>query len=1138
MSSDHNVSVTPASGGSLKGFWALIVTQFQGAFNDNLFKWVIVYFVFQKVGESQVTVSVATMLFSLPFILIPAILGAMSDKFSKRRVTIWTKYLEVFVMSLGFVAFVLGSEVLIWMTLFLMATQSAIFSPAKYGMLPEILPDEKLSWGNGILQLGTFMAIIMGTAVAGPLVEKLGDNIHYASLSLIVLSLIGLATAHGITKIPAANPEQRIPRHPWDGMGKHFRILGADRWLLMTVLALTFFWFVAALVQQNVLHYGFADLEVTKTQSGFMQASLALGIGLGSLLAGYLSGNKVEVGLVPLGALGIALCCAAMAFFSPAYQATTAVLFLLGASSGFYVVPLSATLQKRSPDEAKGGIIATANFLSFTAILIAGGLTYAFAKMGIGSSAVFAISAVLTLAVTAYICWLLPVALIRFIVWCLMHTFYRIRVPGHENVPEKGGALLVANHMSFIDAVVILTSIDRPVRCVISQDMYENRFIRFFAKASRAIPISATGKARDLVESLSTARDALASGDLVCVFAEGEITRTGQMLHFKKGFERIIKGLDIPIIPVHLDRLWGSVFSYSDQKFFWKIPRSIPYHVTVGFGKPMPPDTTADKVREVVQELGSEAASNRPYRMLQRSFVRRARRRLFKPAVMDAISGELNFFKTLVGTIVIGMKLKRVLDDQEKVGVLLPTTVGAALTNVSLTLMGKVAVNLNYTTSKEGIHSAARRCKMTHVVTSKAFLERLPIDVPGKSIFLEDIKLSITAVDRVFAMVLALFCPVRLLEYIMGSRGKRSVEDLVTVIFSSGSEGEPKGVMLTHKNIQSNFESALQVVPHTEKDRFIGILPMFHSFGYMALLWLPISYATSVVYYPNPLDAKMVGEMVNKYKATLMVSAPTFLMNFIRKCTPESFESLRIVITGAEKLPERTRLGFKERFGIEPLEAYGVTETSPAVSINVPDFQARGFFQRCTKHGTVGRPIPGVCVRVVDPETGEQRSVGEQGMLLVKGPNVMKGYLDMPERTASVLKDGWYTTGDIAFVDEEGFITITDRLSRFSKIAGEMIPHTKIEETLHTLVGSTEQVMAVTGVPDASKGERLIVLHTLSDEQLNQVIGKLSESGLPNLWQPKPNSFFPIEEIPLLGTGKLDLGKVKAYARELTGEEA
>jgi len=483
----------------------------------------------------------------------------------------------------------------------------------------------------------------------------------------------------------------------------------------------------------------------------------------------------------------------------------------------------------------------------------------------------------------------------------------------------------------------------------------------------------------------------------------------------------------------------------------------------------------------------------------------------------------------LLSSIFLARRLRATWTGQEMVGILLPPSVPGALVNFAAMLAGKIPVNLNYTTSSDSLASCAMQCKLETVITTKALLDHIPLQVPGKTILLEEAAAAPRFGEKILALLLWFLPGAWIEKAITGGPGK-SIDDLATIIFSSGSTGDPKGVMLTHYNIASNIEQAGQTFMFDRKDAMLGILPFFHSFGFTITLWLPAVLGISVVYHPSPLDLGAVGDLVRDYRVTFLLATPTFLQAYTRRCSPEDFGSLRFVVVGAEKLPERLALAFEDRFGIRPLEGYGTTECSPVVAVNTRDFRAPGFHQVGGKRGHIGHPLPGVSVRIVDPDTHAPLSVGTPGLLLVRGPNVMQGYLGKPEKTSEVLRDGWYITGDIAAQDEDGFLTITDRLSRFSKIGGEMVPHIKIEEQLHELAGATEQCFAVTGVPDGKKGERLVVLHTLAPEALEGILDKLPQSGLPNLWMPRANQFFLIEELPYLGTGKLDLRRIREIA--------
>ena len=726
---------------------------------------------------------------------------------------------------------------------------------------------------------------------------------------------------------------------------------------------------------------------------------------------------------------------------------------------------------------------------------------------------------------------------LRTLLWALTHTLYRLRVVGAEIVPPQGGALLVCNHLSQIDALLLLAVTHREIRFLMYEGVYERPLIKPLARLMRVIPISSEQRPREMIHSLRAANQAIRQGEIVCIFAEGQITRIGQMLPFRRGFEKIMEDLEAPIIPVALDGVWGSIFSFHDRRFGWKLPRQIPYPVTVQFGRPMPPQATPAEVRQEVQSLMAEAWQHRKadLRPLHRAWLKSARRHPFRFAMADVQTPKLSFGAALVRTIFLARRLKPVWQGQAMVGLLLPPSVPAALVNFAALLMGKVPVNLNYTVAENTLASCIAQCEIQTVLTSKLFLEKVKLKLPVPTVFLEEVAAKPAFTEKLSALLCAWLMPAAALERSLGRAQPAEVDDLATVIFSSGSTGEPKGVLLTHYNVGSNILQLDQVFGVNREDRLLGILPFFHSFGFTGTLFLPAALGAGVIYYPNPLDAKAIGPLVNRYAITFLLATPTFLQLYTRGCSGEDFGSLRIVMTGAEKLSERLAAAFEEQFGIRPLEGYGCTECAPVVAVNTHDFRAAGFRQVGGKRGRIGHPVPGVCVRIVDPQTFAPLPLGEAGLLLVRGPNVMKGYLGRPEKTAQVMCDGHYITGDIAALDEDGFLQITDRLSRFSKIGGEMVPHIKVEELLHELAGAAEQTFVVTGVPDEKKGERLVVLHKLAESELQLCLDKLSRSDLPNLWKPRPDQFFKVDAFPYLGTGKLDLRTVRELARQHGG---
>jgi acyl-[acyl-carrier-protein]-phospholipid O-acyltransferase/long-chain-fatty-acid--[acyl-carrier-protein] ligase len=1183
-----------------RGFWALVVTQFQGAFNDNLYQYFIMFFalgVFASMpgGGGVVTVpftgteikpdvwipNVATFVLALPFLFFPGFFGSLADRYSKQRVALATKYIEVGIMFAAGYAFWLGNPYLVFFIFFLMAAQSAMFGPTKYGILPEIIPEARLSWANGIMQMTTIISIILGTILGGVVYGYFDTNglpIWSTAGVLIGFSVLGILSGHFITKAPAANPAQPITLNPWAGMARYGGVIWNDRILFNVVLGYIYFWFAGALMRNALFAFCTNTLGLSSGATTIIIGMTAIGIAIGALSAGFLSRSRIELGLVPISSIGLAFSTLLVAvpaayygpyFFEPlagildivglkgvvsglVFGIAGAVgfgadplmapylvwLMFLALSMGFWAgvfdVPLAASIQHRAPHGMKGGIIAATNMCTWFGIAGASVFLLVLSAFGMQSHEVFLITALLSLGMGAYIVLRVPHLIVRTVLWVLGNTLYRVRTLFRENMPDTGPALLVCNAMSFIDVLFIIASNDREIRCVVGKDIEKHPWMARVAKMTGMILVDPNGSQQHITDAYREARGVLAKGGVLLVSLEGPFDEDDHPTRLHNDFAGLIHESGAPVVPVYIDRLWGMVYRYENNRFVWPKLAKCPYIIQVSYGANLPAATSRAEANQGICEVGMRARFERPLRheILHRGFVRCARKNLRKVAIADEGTGALTYFKTLVGSIAFARKLKVILGPEEMVGVLVPPTVGGALTNIALQLLGKVPVNLNYTANNETLESCARQCGITQVLTADKFLKRLTqLKVPGETILLEDIKESVTGKDRIIAMLIGLLAPMWLLERILGTP-KKTTEDLATIIFSSGSEGEPKGVMLTHRNVLTNVEQGFEVFPHDEKTALVGFLPFFHSFGFSITLWMVVTNGLKGIYHPNPLEPKVIGKLIEDHQGTLIIGTSTFLQNFVRRCTPEQLATLEFVVAGAEKLAERVREAFKAKFGVEPLEGYGTTECAPAVSVNVPDCISPGFHSRQCKHGTIGRPLPGDCVRTIDPDTRQILPLGESGLLQVKGPNIMRGYLGQPERTAKVLEDGWYDTGDIAQVDADGFIRITDRLARFSKIAGEMVPHTTVEEKLHALLGLTDQSLAVASVPDAQKGERLVVLHILTDAQLEELTAHLDECDLPNLWIPRAKAFYRIEEIPVLATGKMDIKTVKKMARE------
>lgn len=1209
-------------------FLGLLVTQLLGASNDNILRWLIIGVGKQHVEQSGVGMILAagTVAFVLPYLLLAAPAGYLADKYSKRQVIVACKLAEIVIMALAVGAILIGQVWLLLAVLGLMGAQSALFGPAKLGSIPEILEESRISAANGLIGLTTVIATAVGSVVGSILADKTGafgqERWWLSAIVLIGVAAMGWATSLLIKPLAAAAPERTFPRDAFQQTFRDLRTLAKTPGMLRVAIGIAFFWSLGGLANLNIDQFAVEGGSSRQSQMAGLLVALVVGVGAGSVLAGIWSKGKVELGILPLGAGGLAFC-ALMLFtvegelYTPSgswtlsYVAASLLLFLLGFSGGLFDVPLAAYMQRYSPPRERGSILAASNFITFAGILLASVAFMLFrlptkestlenvtadmpaesvekqlatdlweemrqikeSKQPLDKSTfeerypqqtalvdavydeinghpfmtarqIFLLCGVLTIPVFAYIVVSIPQASIRFLAWLITHTFYRIKLKQVENLPEEGAALLAPNHVSWLDGLLLVAISQRPVRMIIAGNMVGSWWSGGIARIMDAIPIKRSPKAART--AISTAREALNNGELVCIFPEGAITRSGQLQPFRPGMLEILKGTNASVLPVYLDELWGSIFTFRGGRFFWKWPQLSPRRVSIWFGEQLSSPKNIYEVRDAVQQLSATAATDRKQHamILPRAMIRKCRKSLFRWKIADSTGVGLTGGQILLKTFVLRRLLQREVftpegDNEEKyVGLLIPPSTGAVVVNNAVTLSGKVACNLNYTVSSDVMNRCIEKAGIKHVLTTQKVLDKLDMQIDAEIVLLDEFKEKVTLSDKLTAATMAFATPAFMLDSILGLN-RLTGDDELTVIFTSGSTGDPKGVVLTFHNVGSNVDAIDQVIHLTKDDCVLGVVPFFHSLGFTVTLWTILGLDVRAAYHFSPLDAKQIGKLAKARDATVMLATPTFLRNYLRRCDPADFEKLEIAVGGAEKLPVPLCEAFEQKFGVRPVEGYGTTELSPLVSVNVPPSRSH-HDQIDLKEGTVGRPVPGVAAKIVDPDTNEDLPVDTPGMLLVKGPNVMKGYLNQPDKTAEVIRDGWYVTGDIAKIDKHGFIEITGRLSRFSKIGGEMVPHLKVEEAIADFVadGNEDEVLVVvTSVPDEKKGERLIVLHKKINYTPDHITEHLRGAGLPNIYIPSKDSFLEVAEIPLLGTGKLDLKGVSDLAWERFGEK-
>lgn len=720
--------------------------------------------------------------------------------------------------------------------------------------------------------------------------------------------------------------------------------------------------------------------------------------------------------------------------------------------------------------------------------------------------------------------------MLYFLGGVLARSFYRVNAHGVDNLPA-GGCLLLPNHITWIDAIILQVACPRPVRYIVDQEFYHKPLLQPFLKTVGCIPID-TRHARSAIKA---ATERIAAGEVVCLFPEGQLTRSGALLRLRRGYELIAQHANAPVVPVWLDRLWGSIFSFQGGKFFAKLPKEVPYRVSVAFGKPLEP-AAADiaTVREELLKLGEFCYSRRPQldRHLAEACVRGLKRRRFSTAVIDGLDhSQLSRAKLLGAAAALSRFLRKEFSDQ-RIAIVLPASKGSMVANLAVTLCGKVPVDLNFTMGRAANEFCCQRAELRVVITATAFMERLK-DFPWPQQVLKlDELMPRLKTQILFWWMMSIFCPTWLLLRMLnvpriGGHAEASL------LFTSGSTGDPKGVVLSHRNIVGNVSQFREMLDAKKEDAILASLPFFHSFGSTVTLWYPLMEGVRIVTYPSPLEVAKNAALIEKYKLTLLLATPTFLRGYLRKVAPEQLRSLRLVITGAEKLPLDLAKGFEERFSQHVLEGYGLTETSPVISVNLPEPKPKRSgeqVQPSSRLGSVGKMAPGIAAEIRNPEADEKLSLHDTGMIWFRGVNIFEGYLADPQRTAAVLHNGWLKTGDIGRFDEDGFLYIEGRLSRFSKIGGEMVPHESIEHKIIDLLGlagKDERLIAIMGVQDEAKGEALVLLSAV-DVDLAQLRDKLRDSGVPNLWIPK--KICRVDSIPVLASGKLDLRKCQEAA--------
>lgn len=1141
----------------IKGFYAYMMVVFANSFVDLGHKILIQDTLYQTTNGSTFTIlsAIINAFILLPYLLLFTPSGFISDKYSKTKVLQITAAsaipLTILITWCYFQGYFWGA----FMMTLLLGTQSAINSPAKYGYIKELFGKELLAKANAYVQTLAIISILSGTflftlffshylAKAG-----LSESTDKASLLqgfaplgfiLIAVSIVETVMTYRLPVYEAVDPDSSydFSNYYKGAYARTYLKMASKKSVIITcIIGLSLFW---AVNQVLLACYGaYAKDYIDNISLVFVQSSLAIaGIGLllGANYAGRISRGFIETGIVPFASFGLAL----GLFILPHLTHKLAILSLFlvyGFFGGMLIVPLNALIQFNAGKSELGKILSANNFIQNIFMLGFLILTVITTSLGMNSSyllySLFGICFLSTIATFI----MLPQAFSRYLLYLITSRFYKLSVGGLEHLPSQGGVLLLGNHTSFIDWAIIQIASPRPIRFVMEKAIYEKWYFKWVLQQFGVIPISRGNSQKALTEI----NNALNRGEVVALFPEGRLSINGQLGKFHSGFERAAVDANAVIVPFYLLGLWGSRMSYASGHYK-KINRISGRQVSVSFGQPLDINSTANLVRQKVKELSISSWKTyvNVYGSIQEAWLEQAKHEPKSIALIDPMAGEISQLKLMGSVLFFSRAFKKRLASAKTIGLLLPPGVGGVIANLSVLCLGKIIVNLNYTVGEELLKSAVKKAGIQQIITSRTFVHQLEKKGFNLSealseldlIYLEDYKNKKTKVAIGRNMLLCKLLPQWLLRLVLIK--KVDIDDTAAILFSSGSENEPKGIELTHGNILSNIKQIASVMSLKDDDVVLSSLPLFHAFGLTATTLMPLLQGITMVSFPDPTNAITISKLIYRHNVTLMCSTATFLNLYTRSkhINPALFQSLRLVIAGAEKLQPAVRTAFLQKFHCEVYEGYGATEVSPVASCNLPDAisPADLHVHQANKPGSVGLPLPGCAFRIIDPETGVELERGEEGMVLIGGSQVMKGYLNDEEKTAQVLiKEGdinWYVTGDKGKLDSDGFLTLVDRYSRFVKTGGEMISLSHVEQSITQLLGERIDDLMAIALPHVQKGEVIALLYQgqLDRDELKTI---LLQSELSRLMIPK--IIIKLDDLPRLGTGKKDYKAAKTF---------
>jgi acyl-[acyl-carrier-protein]-phospholipid O-acyltransferase / long-chain-fatty-acid--[acyl-carrier-protein] ligase len=1117
-------------------FWC----QFFSAFSDNFLKNALVFLILFKLGgpnaEALITLAGAT--FIAPFFFLSGLGGELADRYDKALVAQRLKFAEIGVALIAVAGFWLHSVPILFVALFLFGVIAALFGPIKYGILPDHLAREELPAGNALVEGATFMAILLGTIVGGLAAKGGGDPASFALL-MIVFALLCWGASLLIPPTGEAAPDLRVRANIFSSTGALLRHLRTDRRLWWGALVVSWFWLVGAVVLSLLPPLVKTVLGGTEEVVTAFLAIFSVAIAIGSGLAAWLAAGRIILLPTLIGAilLGIFALDLGWATYGVAAAAAPAGISAVVASArgwrimvdlaglaiagGLFIVPAFAAVQAWAGPDRRARVVAAVNVLN-AAFMVAAALVVALLqKAGMGTASLFLLVGIANLGVALAIVRTMPTSPWRDFLSILFRAVYRTEVRGLENLAKAGpNAIIALNHVSFLDAPLAMSLLESDPVFAIDSGIAQLWWIKPFLKLGRAMSLDPT---RPM--ATRTLINVVRGGDTLIIFPEGRITVTGSLMKVYDGAGLVADKSGAMVVPVRIEGLEATPFARVTRqqvrrRWFPKVRVTILEPVKLAVDSALKGRARRQAAGAALYAIMSDLVfrTTSTDRSVVDAVIDAAKvhgkRRI---AVEDPVAGPMSYKRLLVGAAVLGRKLMTLADEGRAIGVMLPNANGAVVTILALMSARRVPAMINFTAGAANILAACKAAELETIVTSRAFIEKgklgsqvAALEREVRILYLEDIRSIVTLMDKLRGLFEA---------------GKPLVpaqaDDWAAILFTSGSEGVPKGVVLSHRNMLANAAQAAARIDFGRQDKVFNVLPVFHSFGLTVGVILPLVSGVRIYLYPSPLHYRTVPELIYGVNATIMFGTDTFLAGYARSAHPYDFRSLRYILAGAEPVKETTRRIYAEKFGLRILEGFGVTETAPALALNTPMFN---------KFGTVGRLLPGMEARL-EPVPG----IDEGGRLYVRGPNVMLGYL-RAERSG-VLEpppEGWHDTGDIVTIDAQGYITIKGRAKRFAKIGGEMVSLAAVEALAAELWPDVPS--AVAAVPDLRKGERIILVTQKRSATRADFQAFAKSKGAAELMVP--SEVLVIDAVPVLGAGKVDHVGVSKLVRELVEARA